>query len=121
MKELAKQRAEIYQVFSNDKRVLIFWYLAKNHEMSVNELAEAIESTIQNTSQHLRLMKAKNILDSKRSGQTIFYRIADTQAGRYSLYIHRQNFEEIQKTHLLDDAFDFDIKIPDDFFKRSDA
>ena len=118
MKKLAKERAEIYQVFSNDKRVLIFWYLAKNHEMSVNEIAEAIDSTIQNTSQHLRLMKAKNILDSVRDGQNILYHIANTQAGRYSLYIHRDNFEEIQNSHLVEDTFDFDIKIPGDFFDR---
>lgn len=118
MKELAKERAEIYQVFSNDKRVLIFWHLAKTQQMSVNQLAEAIESTVQNTSQHLRLMKAKDILDSSRSGQTIYYRIADSSAGRYSLYIHRKNFEEIQNTQKIDDIFDFDIKLPDDFFDR---
>ncbi|HAY83885.1 MAG TPA: hypothetical protein DCY42_02890 [Chloroflexi bacterium] len=118
MKNLAIERAEIYQVFSNDKRVLIFWYLAKNHEMSVNELAEAIDSTIQNTSQHLRLMKAKDILESTRSGQTILYRIANTKAGRYSLYIHRQNFEEIERTHLVEETFDFDITLPDNYFDR---
>ena len=116
MKELAKERAEIYQVFSNDKRVLIFWKLAEKHEMSVNELAEAIETTIQNTSQHLRLMKAKNILESTRNGQTILYRIANTKAGRYSLYIHQKNFEEIRNDYLSDEAFDFDITVPDDFF-----
>jgi ArsR family transcriptional regulator len=118
MKELAKERAEIYQVFSNDKRVLIFWKLAKNIEMSVNEIAEAIGSTVQNTSQHLRLMKAKNILESSRNGQSIHYRIADSKVGRYSLYIHKENFEEIQNEYLEDDKFDFDITIPDDFFDR---
>jgi DNA-binding transcriptional ArsR family regulator len=120
MKQLAKERAEIYQVFSNDKRVLIFWLLAKNHQMSVNDLAKAIDSTVQNTSQHLRLMKAKNILDSTREGQTILYRIADTQAGRYSLYIHRENFEDIQNGFLVDGSFDFNIQVPDDFFDREE-
>ena len=118
MKKLAKERAEIYQVFSNENRVLIFWYLAKKHEMSVNELAEAIDSTVQNTSQHLRLMKAKDILESTRDGQNILYRIADTKAGHYSLYIHRKNFEEIQSAHLVNETFDFDIKLLDDFFDR---
>ena len=119
MKKLAKERAEIYQVFANENRVLIFWYLAKNYEMTVNELAEAIDSTVQNTSQHLRLMKSKGILESTRDGQNILYRIADTKAGRYSLYIHRKNFEEIQSNHLVDEIFDFNIKLPDDFFDRS--
>ena len=118
MNNLAIERAEIYKVFSNDKRVLIFWHLADKHEMSVNELAETIGSTIQNTSQHLRLMKSKNILDSSRVGQTILYKIADTEAARYSLYIHRKNFEEIRDDDLNDLTFDFDISIPDDFFDR---
>ena len=118
MKKLAKERAEIYQVFSNENRVLIFWNLADKYEMSVNELADAIGSTIQNTSQHLRLMKAKHILEASRDGQMIRYRIADSIAGRYSLYIHRKNFEYIRNNNLTDDLFDFDIEIPDDFFDR---
>ena len=118
MKKLAKERAEIYQVFSNENRVLIFWNLADKYEMTVNELAEAIGSTVQNTSQHLRLMKAKNILEATRDGQMVRYRIADSLAGRYSLYIHRKNFEDIRNNKLSDDLFNFDIQIPDDFFDR---
>ena len=118
IKELAKERAEIYQVFSNDKRVLIFWLLAKNEAMSVNEIAEAIGTTIQNTSQHLRLMKTKNILDSTRDGQTIHYRIADTKEGRFSLYIHREVIEDIQKAHPVDEPYYFDIKLSEDWYDR---
>jgi len=118
IKKLAKERADIYQVFSNDKRVLIFWLLAKHKSMSVNEITEAIESTVQNTSQHLRLMKAKNILDSTREGQNILYRIADTEEGRYSLYIHREIFEDSLDAHPAEDIHYFDIKLSDEFFDR---
>lgn len=118
IKELANERAEIFQVFSNDKRVLIFWWLAKNKAMSVNEIAEAIEATIQNTSQHLRLMKAKNILDSTRDGQTILYRIADTEEGRFSLDIHRKIIEDMQKAHPESEPHYFDIKRSDDLYDR---
>jgi DNA-binding transcriptional ArsR family regulator len=41
----------------------------------VSEIASAIDCSLQNTSQHLRLMKDKNILASRRAGQTIYYRI----------------------------------------------
>lgn len=98
MQEFAKDRAEIYRVFSNEKRVLIFWLLA-NGEMAVNEISDAINSSIQNTSQHLRLMKAKNILDSRRDGQTIYYRIANSEIGNYCLYIHQENLEGIRNNH----------------------
>ena len=82
--DLAKEVADINRIFSNEKRLLIFWLLAQ-HEMSVNDLAEAIDTSIQNTSQHLRLMKANNILDSHRNGQSILYRIADSEISQYCL------------------------------------
>ena len=81
---LAKEVADINRIFSNEKRLMIFWLLAQ-HEMSVNDLAEAIDTSIQNTSQHLRLMKANNILDSHRNGQSILYRIADSEISQYCL------------------------------------
>lgn len=93
VKKLALQHAEIYRVFSNEKRVLIFWLLAEK-ELSVHELAEAVGTSIQNTSQHLRLMKSKDILDSRRDGNTILYRVSDSEIGKQCLYIHRISLEE---------------------------
>jgi DNA-binding transcriptional ArsR family regulator len=88
MQELAEELAEIHSVFSNAKRLLIFWGL-DGREMSVNEIADYIASSAQNTSQHLRLMKGKSILASRRDGQTIYYRIADSEVGRYCQDIYR--------------------------------
>lgn len=72
--ELAKSRAEICRVFGNPNRVLILWTLGMR-EMSVSAIASVIDASLQNTSQHLRLMKDKNILTSRRVGNTIFYRV----------------------------------------------
>lgn len=76
-----EEQAQIHQVFSNSWRILILWVL-ENQENSVGEIADAIGTTMQNTSQHLRLMKDKGILESRREGQTIYYRIADSDLGR---------------------------------------
>jgi DNA-binding transcriptional ArsR family regulator len=75
-----KEQAEIHQVLSNPTRLLILRSLVEN-EMSVGELAEKIGATMQNTSQHLRLMKDKGILEARRDGQTIFYQIAISEMG----------------------------------------
>lgn len=72
--ERAIRRANFCSVFSNPFRVLILWSLAEG-EMSVTEIACAINSSLQNTSQHLSLMKSQDILSSRRDGQTIYYRI----------------------------------------------
>jgi len=61
-------------VFGNPSRVLIVWALGER-ELSVTDIASAIECSLQNTSQHLHLMKNKGILTSRRDGNTIYYRV----------------------------------------------
>jgi DNA-binding transcriptional ArsR family regulator len=95
VKQLAESQAEIYRIFSNSNRIQIFWLLMEN-EMSVNDIAEAIGTSVQNTSQHLRLMKTSGILDTRRDGQTIFYRIADTDIGHYCRRILEKNLAEFR-------------------------
>lgn len=73
--EQAKRQAEICSVFANYRRVLILWTLVER-ERSVSEIATAVDASLQNTSQHLRLMKERGILQSHRNGQTIHYSIA---------------------------------------------
>ena len=75
---LAESQAEICGVFGNANRVLILWALGER-EMSVGEIASAIGCSLQNTSQHLRLMKDKDILAFRREGQTIYYRIKQNE------------------------------------------
>jgi DNA-binding transcriptional ArsR family regulator len=73
---LAEQQARICRIFSNTKRLLILITL-NTEEKSVNEISSLIGESLQNTSQHLRLMRISNILETRREGQTIYYRIAD--------------------------------------------
>ena len=72
--ESAQNQADLCGVFGNPSRVLILWALDE-HELSVSEIAASIECSLQNTSQHLRLMKGKGILVSRREGNTIYYRV----------------------------------------------
>lgn len=74
--ERAHQQADICAVFANPRRVLILWTLVER-EKSVGEIATAVHASLQSTSQHLHLMKDKDILKSRRDGQTVYYRIAN--------------------------------------------
>jgi DNA-binding transcriptional ArsR family regulator len=78
LKASAESQASICSVFANAKRVMILWSLAEQ-EKSVSEIASAIEASLQSTSQHLNLMKKMGILDSRRDGQTIYYRIVNNE------------------------------------------
>jgi len=76
--ELAQKQSEVCSVFGNPSRVLIVWALGER-ELSVSDIASAIECSLQNTSQHLHLMKDKGILTSRRDGHTIYYRVNDDE------------------------------------------
>jgi DNA-binding transcriptional ArsR family regulator len=72
--ELAENQAEICGIFGNAHRVLILWALGSG-ERSVSDIAAMVGCSLQNASQHLRLMKDKGIIASRRDGNTIYYRI----------------------------------------------
>ena len=71
-RERAVVQAEFCKVFGNVQRLMILWSLADS-ELSVGDIAKSVNGSLQNTSQHLHLMKNKGILTSRREGQTIYY------------------------------------------------
>lgn len=96
IREAAKKQAEVCRVFSNTSRVLILWTLSEG-EMSVSDIASAIDTSLQNTSQHLRLMKDKRILSCRREGSTVYYQInqSDPMEGcSHLLRVGHEAFEE---------------------------
>jgi ArsR family transcriptional regulator len=89
--EMARQQADICAVFANHRRILILWTLV-DQEKSVSEIATAIDASLQSTSQHLHLMKDKGILQSRREGQTVYYRVANHNiAAKCSLLIEKRH------------------------------
>ena len=71
----AERQADVFGVLSNPKRILILRALAEG-ELSVGDIAQAVNISMQNASHHLGLMKDKGILIRHREGQSIFYQIA---------------------------------------------
>jgi len=61
----AQEQAEYCGILGNALRIQIVWTLG-DRELTVTEIAEDISASMQNTSQHLRLMKNKGILLSRR-------------------------------------------------------
>jgi tRNA 2-thiouridine synthesizing protein A len=77
-KEIASRQASLCSVFGNTIRILIVWALRKQ-ELSVSAIALSVDTSLQNISQHLRLMKDKGILESRREGSFIYYRLAENK------------------------------------------
>lgn len=76
MNNRIENQAELFRVFANATRLRILQTMVHG-ELSVSRIAEQIGISVQNTSHHLRFMKDKGLLKSRRVGQKIRYRIAN--------------------------------------------
>jgi DNA-binding transcriptional ArsR family regulator len=73
--EQARTQAAFCRIFGSYRRILIAWYLAEG-EASVGEIADVLGFSLQNTSQHLRIMTDRGLLTSRRDGTLVFYSLA---------------------------------------------
>ena len=64
------------KVFSNPTRLEIL-NLLRDKEMSVTELIEKTKLGQANISQHLSIMKSKDIVVSNRKGKNIYYKLSN--------------------------------------------
>lgn len=81
---IAELQAERCRAVAHPRRILILWSLSQG-ERSVSEIAQEIQSSPQNTSHHLHIMKEKGILSADRKGQSIYYQIVDPDSVRFIL------------------------------------
>ena len=65
--------AGLLNVAGNLQRLRILYLLHAHKEMCVCDLAEVLELTDSAVSQHLRKLKDKNVVKTRRKGQTIRY------------------------------------------------
>ena len=76
-----EQFAKIAQAFAAAKRLEIIDILAQG-ERAVDTLARRTSMTVANTSRHLQILKAARLVDIRREGVRIFYRLADDDVVR---------------------------------------
>jgi len=77
-RNLAEQKglatlADLLGIAGNVQRLKILYLLHAHKEMCVCDLAEVLELTDSAVSQHLRKLKDKNTVKTRRKGQTIYY------------------------------------------------
>lgn len=68
--------AGFFGVLANRTRLRMLCVL-RDGRHTVSELAEAASVSLQNVSQHLRLMRDKGIVLTEREGQHVYYRLSD--------------------------------------------
>ena len=78
----AARVAGVLKLLANENRLLILCRLAITGEMPVGDLSKTIGLSQSALSQHLAKLRADGLVDFRRQGQTLFYRLADEQAAQ---------------------------------------
>ena len=71
-------KAELFKALAHPTRIRILELVAEG-EKSVGELQLALTSEGSSVSQQLAILRMKNLVDTRRAGTTIFYRLRDPQ------------------------------------------
>jgi DNA-binding transcriptional ArsR family regulator len=64
--------ADLIRVLANPKRLMILSHLGRGPS-TVTEIARSLDLSLQNTSQHLRLMRDRAIVRAERAGREVRY------------------------------------------------
>ena len=67
------------ELAGNNVRLKILFLLYEEKQLCVCDLSDVLGMTISAVSQHLRKLKDGNIIEARRSGQTIFYSLKPEQ------------------------------------------
>lgn len=105
--EIFEIHATYCSVLANPKRLAILACLDKK-EMSVGELAEAIDSPMSTVSRHLTLLKGKHLVKLRKEGTTVFYSPADTRIIEACGVIRAVLIDSMKKRGLIAQGIDID-------------
>ena len=86
-------------IFADEKRLRIMWYLREG-ERRVNEIAEHLGVSVQNASQHLRLMRDRGAVRFRREGHSVYYQIANDKFVKGAQLIREGVIEEMQRLNV---------------------
>ncbi len=68
--------AAIGRALADPKRLCVLESLAGG-ELSVSDLSTKVGCQVPNMSQHLAVLRSANLVQSRRDGSTVYYRLAD--------------------------------------------
>ena len=105
--EIFELQAELYQTMANAKRLAVVELLSHG-EKSVGAIAEALESSTSAISQHLRIMKDKSVVVTRKQGQTVYYRLKNPKIIEGCHFIREILLEEMESRGRMARDYDGD-------------
>jgi len=74
-KQIFKLHADIYKALASEKRLEII-QLLRNEELTVTDIQKMLGLPQANVSQHLQVLREHKVVETKRTGQHIYYKLS---------------------------------------------
>jgi ArsR family transcriptional regulator len=85
----ATKVADILCTLANERRLMVLCKLVEWGEANVGSLAEAVGLSQSALSQHLAKMREEGLVDFRRDGQTLWYRVAEPRVELLLAYLQK--------------------------------
>ena len=113
LRPLFRMHAELCRALANEHRQAILHAICDG-EKCVGDLAAEIGISVHNVSQHLRVLKERRLVSSRKEGQTVYYRVTNMKFIQACALIRQALVEQylaqgesLQAAELLDAAQQF--------------
>jgi len=85
----ATKVADILRALANERRLMVLCKLVEWGEANVGSLAEAVGLSQSALSQHLAKMREEGLVNFRRDGQTLWYRVAEPRVELLLAYLQK--------------------------------
>ena len=97
---LRRFKAGVFQALAHPTRVGIVEQLRLG-ELSVGQLCERLAIEQSNASQHLAILRSKNVVETRKDGNQIFYRLRDPSFGEILELLRRFYVSQMQEAMAM--------------------
>lgn len=93
-------QAEISKTLAHPLRIAIIHFLREG-EKTVNELTEKLGASQSNISQHLAIMRQRQIVKTRKEGSTVFYRVASPKISQACDMVREVLLEQLNQSQEM--------------------
>jgi DNA-binding transcriptional ArsR family regulator len=120
LQSLRQFKAEIFQALGHPTRVALV-ELLKDGEVSVGQLSESLGLEQANASQHLAVLRSKHIVETRKEGNQIFYRLRNPLVGEMLELMRKYFFDHMNEAMQMLKQEKREAKATQKSDKRRDA
>jgi len=109
LRPLFRAHAEMCKALAHEHRLAIMYALSEGDERCVSDLAAYVGISVHNVSQHLRILKERQLVRSRKEAQTVYYSITNPKLVQACTLIrqalveqHQAQGESLLAAELLD-------------------